>query len=84
MSRTVIEEPAQSVLNPLGSTTSTRTPNGAVSTASTRLKPSTANFAAWYEAIPGDPPTRPPTEENCTMMPPPCSRSTGIAAFETL
>ena len=45
--RIVIEDPAQSVLNPLGSTTITLTPNGFVSTASTRLKPSTANFAAW-------------------------------------
>src|SRR5260370_903374 len=37
----------------------TVTPNGAVSAASTRLKPSTANFAAWQLAMPGDPPTGP-------------------------
>ena len=42
-----MDEPAQSVAKPLGSTTMTWTPNGAVSTASTRLKPSTANLAAW-------------------------------------
>ena len=47
MSSTPMDDPAQSVANPLGSTTITRTPNGAVSAASTRLKPSTANFAAW-------------------------------------
>ncbi|GHB30604.1 hypothetical protein GCM10010331_16250 [Streptomyces xanthochromogenes] len=43
------------------------TPNGAVSARSTRLKPSIANFAAWYEAMLGEPPTRPPMEENWTM-----------------
>ena len=84
MSWTIIEEPAQSVRNPLGSTTMTLTPNGAVSARSTRLKPSIANLAAWYEAMPGEPPTRPPTEENWMTRPPPCSRSTGIAALETL
>ena len=47
MSRMIIEEPAQSVRNPLGSTTITRTPNGAVSAWSTRLNPSMANLAAW-------------------------------------
>ncbi len=47
MSRTIIEEPAQSVLKPLGSTTITFTPNGAVSAWSTRLKPSMANLAPW-------------------------------------
>ena len=47
MSWMIIEEPAQSVLKPLGSTTITLTPNGAVSAWSTRLKPSMANLAAW-------------------------------------
>jgi hypothetical protein len=47
MSRTIIEEPAQSVRNPPGSTIITLTPNGAVSAWSTRLKPSMANLAAW-------------------------------------
>src|SRR5271154_2744479 len=65
MSCTVMEEPAQSVRKPLGSTTMTFTPNGAVSARNTRLKPSIANLAAWYEAIPGEPPTRPPTDEIC-------------------
>ena len=64
MSRTIIEEPAQSVLKPPGSTTITFTPNGAVSARRTRLKPSMANVAAWYHALPGEPPTRPPMEEN--------------------
>src|SRR5580700_5840711 len=83
MSWTVIEDPAQSVRKPLGSTTTTFTPNGAVSARSTRLKPSIANLAAWYEAIPGEPPTRPPTDDICMTRPPPWSRRTGIAAFET-
>ena len=47
MSRMIIEGPAQSVLKPLGSTTITLTPNGAVSAWRTRLKPSMANLAAW-------------------------------------
>ena len=34
--------------------------------------------------MPGEPPTRPPMEENCMTIPPPCSRSTGMAALETL
>ena len=64
MSCTIMDEPAQSVRNPLGSTTITFTPNGSVSARSTRLKPSiSANLAAWYEAIPatrrrGRPPMR--------------------------
>ena len=39
--------------------------------------------AAWYEAMPGEPPTRPPSEENCTTRPLPWVRSTGMAAFVT-
>lgn len=46
-SGTCIEAPAQSVANPPGSTTRYLMPNGAVSAASTRVKPSTANLAAW-------------------------------------
>ena len=84
MSWTVIEEPAQSVRKPLGSTTMTFTPKGAVSAWSTRLKPSMANLAAWYDAIPGQPPTRPPIDEICMTSPLPCSRRTGIAALDTL
>ena len=80
---TIMDEPAQSVRKPLGSTTITFTPNGSVSAWSTRLKPSIANLAAWYDAIPGEPPTRPPTDEICMTMPPPCSRRIGIAALET-
>lgn len=38
--------------------------NGAVSACSTREMPSIANFAAWYDAMPADPPTRPPIDEN--------------------
>ena len=83
MSWTVIEGPAQSVRKPLGSTTMTFTPNGAVSARSTRLKPSIANLAAWYEAIPGEPPDRVPPQRVCMTRPLPCSRRTGIAAFET-
>jgi hypothetical protein len=45
--RTVIDDPAQSVRKPLGSTTITLMPNGAVSVRSTRLNPSIANLAAW-------------------------------------
>src|SRR6201999_609708 len=33
---------------------------------------------------PGDQPTRPPTDENCTTLPPPWPRSCGITALETL
>lgn len=55
-----MEEPAQSVAKPLGSTTMTRTPKCAVPTASTRLMPSPANPAAGWEATPGVPPTLPP------------------------
>jgi hypothetical protein len=46
MSWIVIEEPAQSVAKPLGSTTMVRMPKGVVSAASTRVSPSTANLAA--------------------------------------
>src|SRR5258707_6897869 len=34
--------------------------------------------------MPAEPPTRPPTEENCTTVPPPCARSCAITAFDTL
>jgi hypothetical protein len=60
-----IEEPAQSVRKPPGSTIVTLTPKGLSSEPSTSEKPSTPNFAAWYGAMPGVPPTRPPIDENC-------------------
>jgi len=41
-----MDDPAQSVANPLGSTTRILVPKGAVSVRSTREKPSMANFAA--------------------------------------
>ncbi len=59
-------------------------PNGAVSAARTRVKPSTANFAAWYDPSPGVPPTRPPIDENCTTVPARCAFRIGSAAVETL
>lgn len=43
----VIDEPAQSVRMPPGSSTVTCTPNGAISWASPRENPATAHFAAW-------------------------------------
>src|SRR4051812_1670580 len=58
-------------------------PSGATSLCRTSEKPSTPNFAVWYAARPGVPPTRPPTEENCRKCPERCRRNTGSAAWVT-
>src|SRR6476469_271033 len=78
-----MDEPAQSVRMPPGSSTVTLTPSGATSFASTSEKPPTANFADWYADSPGVV-TRPPTDETWTTWPAPCSRNTGSAALVTL
>ena len=78
-----MEEPAQSVRMPPGSSTVTLMPSGATSCASTSEKPPTAHFAAWYADRPGVA-TRPPSEETWMMWPLPCSRSIGRAALLTL
>jgi hypothetical protein len=47
-------------------------PSGFTSLLSTSEKPSTANFAVWYAPSPGEPPTRPPMEENWMKWPERC------------
>jgi hypothetical protein len=68
MSSTCIDEPAQSVRIPPGSTIVTRMPSGPTSFDSASENPSTANFADWYAARPGVA-IRPPIDEIWMMWP---------------
>jgi hypothetical protein len=77
-----MDEPAQSVRMPPGSTTVTLIPRGATSADSASLKPPTAHFADWYAVMPGLP-MRPPSEEIWMIRPPPCLRMNGTTALVT-
>ena len=66
-----------------GWTTTTSMPKGASSIRSESLRPSTANFVAWYQAPIGSP-NRPPIDEMLTMRPLRCSRMDGSTSWVNL
>ena len=77
-----IERPAHSVRKAPGSTTVTRTPNGAVSAASDCESPSSACLLAAYRPSPARP-TTPAMLEICTMWPERWRRMCGRTARVT-